>query len=94
MTISRDSAESLGLQCLAWLLSEEDLLPVFMGSTGVSQDDLRAGASDPSFLGSVLDFLLMDDAWVLRFCEATGVTPDLPMQARQALPGGQSVHWT
>ena len=94
MTLSRDSAESLGLQCLAWLLSEDDLLPVFMGSTGVSEGDLREHATDPSFLGSVLDFLLMDDAWVLRFCEATGVPPEMPMQARQALPGGRNVHWT
>lgn len=94
MTLSRDAAEAVGLNCLAWLLADEDLLPVFMGSTGASEADLRAGASDPAFLGSLLDFLLMDDAWVLRFCEAEGVAPEVPMQARQALPGGQSVHWT
>ena len=94
MTLSQETAEEIGLKCLAWLVAEEDLLPVFMGSTGVSQDDLRTRAADTSFLGSVLDFLLMDDAWVLRFCEATGMAPEQPMQARQALPGGHSMHWT
>ncbi|MEM7596990.1 MAG: DUF3572 domain-containing protein [Pseudomonadota bacterium] len=94
MTLSQESAEAFGLKCLAWLVAEEDLLPVFMGSTGVSEADLRENASDPVFLGSVLDFLLMDDAWVLRFCEAAGVAPELAMQARQALPGGRNVHWT
>lgn len=94
MTLSQEFAEAIGLKCLAWLLAEEDLLPVFMGSTGVSEADLREGATDPFFLGSVLDFVLMDDAWVLRFCEAADVAPEMPMQARQALPGGQQTHWT
>lgn len=94
MTLVRETAEAVGLKCLAWLLAEEDLLPVFMGATGVSEADIRANATDPVFLGSVLDFILMDDAWVLRFCEAAEVAPETPMQARQALPGGQSMHWT
>lgn len=94
MTITRDAAEALGLQCLGWLVAEEDLLPVFLGATGASEADLRARAADPDFLGSVLDFMLMDDAWIMRFCEATGVAPELPMQARQALPGGDVTHWT
>ena len=52
----------------------------------------------PSFalliLGAVLDFFLMDDAWVLRCCEETGLDPNLMMSARAALPGGQQMHWT
>ena len=92
--LKRETAEAIGLKCLAWLISEEDLLPVFLGSTGASEADLRAGATEPAFLGSVLDFLLMDDVWVLRFCEAADLAPEMPMQARQALPGGHNVHWT
>ncbi|MEL7011844.1 MAG: DUF3572 domain-containing protein [Pseudomonadota bacterium] len=94
MTLARETAEAIALQCLTWLIAEDDLLPVFLGSTGASEADLRAGATEPAFLGSVLDFLLMDDAWVLRFCEAADLAPEMPMQARQALPGGHSVHWT
>ncbi|MBR9765012.1 MAG: DUF3572 domain-containing protein [Rhodobacteraceae bacterium] len=87
-------AEEIALNCLAWLAGNEDLLPVFMGASGVSAEDLRASAEDPHFLGSVLDFLLMDDAWVMAFCRAEGLPFELPYQARQALPGGEQVHWT
>lgn len=94
MTMTPDAAEEIGLKCLAWLVGEEDLLPVFLGATGASEADLRTSASDPVFLGSVLDFLLMDDAWILQMSTATGLAPDLPYQARQALPGGDNMHWT
>lgn len=90
----QESAETLALQCLAWLAGHEELLPVFMGATGVSQEDLRAGAQDPVFLGSVLDFVMMDDAWVMDFCGSLGVPNDSLMRARQALPGGEQVNWT
>ena len=56
--------------------------------------DLRGRAREPEFLASVLDFLLMDDAWIMRFCEETGAACDAPMQARMALPGGARVEWT
>jgi hypothetical protein len=94
MALSPDQAEALALQALTFLLSDEDLLPVFMGSSGASADDLRAGASDPAFLGSVLDFLLMDDAWIMRFCDGQRLPYEAVMQARAALPGGEAVHWT
>ncbi|WP_306153088.1 DUF3572 domain-containing protein [Roseovarius sp. MMSF_3281] len=94
MNITRDSAETVALQCLAWLAGNEELLPVFMGATGVSEAELREQAQDPVFLGSVLDFLLMDDAWVIACSEAQGFDPQLPQQARAALPGGEQVNWT
>jgi hypothetical protein len=94
MTLPRETAETLALEALAWLLSNDELLPVFMGATGADVDDLRTSAGDPAFLGSVLDFLMMDDAWVVAFCDAAGVPYDRPMVARAALPGGEQVHWT
>jgi len=89
-----ETAETIAIQGLAWLAGNEELLPVFMGSSGVSADDLRQRASDPVFLGSVLDFLMMDDAWVVQFCDAVSIGYDRPMRARQSLPGGQDVSWT
>ncbi len=94
MADARDAAETIGLRCLAWLAGHEDLLDVFMGATGVGRDDLRAGAEDPVFLASVLDFLLQDDAWVMEFCEAENLSGEAVVQARTALPGGQQWHWT
>ncbi|PIE12905.1 MAG: hypothetical protein CSA70_08080 [Rhodobacterales bacterium] len=94
MSISQESAETLALNALAWLVSNDELLPVFLGATGAGIDDLKANASNPAFLGSVLDFLLMDDAWIVGFCDQTQTAYDQPMQARAALPGGAQVNWT
>ncbi|WP_299409065.1 DUF3572 domain-containing protein [uncultured Roseobacter sp.] len=94
MMITRESAEVLALKILGWLAGNEELLPVFLGATGASETDLRAGASDPVFLGSVLDFILMDDAWVVQACDTIGAGYDTVFQARQALPGGEQVNWT
>ena len=92
--LGQDSAETTALLALTWLAGHEELLPVFMGSTGLSSEDLAARAAEPEFLGSVLDFLLMDDAWIIAFCDANGLRYDAPMLARAALPGGESLHWT
>lgn len=94
MSFSPDAAETLALKALAWLVTNDDLLPVFLGATGASENDLRDRACDPEFLGSVLDFLMMDDAWIIAFCDANGVAYEHPMFARAALPGGAQVHWT
>jgi len=94
MSAAPESAEALGLTCLAWLIADEELLGVFMGATGAGAEDLRTGARDAAFLASVLDFLLMDDAWVRAFCTAHDLPCDAPMRARAALPGGAEVHWT
>ncbi|MEL6645491.1 MAG: DUF3572 domain-containing protein [Pseudomonadota bacterium] len=89
-----DAAETLALRALAWLAGHDELLPVFLGATGASISDLRDRAAEPEFLGSVLDFLMMDDAWVTAFCDTQALAYDAPMQARQALPGGADRHWT
>lgn len=94
MRISADAAETLALKVLAWLAGNDELLPVFLGATGASEADLRARAGEPAFLGSVLDFLTMDDAWVMQFCDSEGLSYELPMQARMSLPGGEQVNWT
>lgn len=92
--LSRDSAELLAIEALTWLVGNEELLPIFLGASGASEADLRTGAQDPDFLASVLDFLMMDDAWITEFCQMAEYAPDFPMRARASLPGGAQVNWT
>lgn len=92
--MNADRAEIIALQALGWLVGNEELCPVFLGSTGGSEADLRARASDPDFLVSVLEFITMDDAWVIAFCDSVGLAYDLPLRARYALPGAEQVNWT
>lgn len=94
MVSSQQMAETLALQALEWLVAQDDLLPAFLGSTGATEADLRENAGDPVFLGAVLDFLMMDDAWITAFCDAREIPYEHPFMARQALPGGSEVHWT
>lgn len=90
----QETAETVALQALSWLVTNDELLPVFLGSSGASLDDLRNQAENPEFLGSLLDFICMDDAWVVAFCDANTLSYETPMQARMALPGGAQTHWT
>lgn len=94
MAATQEQAELVALKALRWLCANEDLLPVFLGASGASLENLRAQASDPDTLGAVLDFLLMDDAWLRTFCADEGLDPTAPAMARAELPGGAAMHWT
>lgn len=94
MSISADAAETLSLQALAWIAGQDDLLVVFLGESGISERDLKESAGSPEVLAAVLDFLMMNDAWVTGFCDSMGLPYDRVAMARAALPGGQQYHWT
>ena len=94
MAGSQEAAEVIGIKALTWLAGNDDLMPVFLGASGAAVEDLRSQASDPAFLASVLDFLAMDDAWIIAFCDAESLSYQEPMRARMALPGGEQVNWT
>ena len=76
------------------IIADSALLWGFAARRGASEADLTKQASDPIFLGAVLDFLMMDDAWVIGFCDHLAIPYERIMQARAALPGGEQVHWT
>ena len=92
--LTRDSAEILAIEALSWLVGHDELMPVFLGATGASTGELRDRAKDADFQAAVLDFLLMDDAWVKEFCQSAKYGYDFPVRARAALPGGEAVNWT
>lgn len=94
MSLSQDAAETLALQALGWLVNNDELMPVFLGATGASVEDIKGQAGDPAFLASVLEFLTMDDAWVVGFCDTVGEDYMAPMMARQVLLGESGRHWT
>ncbi|EBA16681.1 hypothetical protein RSK20926_02714 [Roseobacter sp. SK209-2-6] len=94
MQLSMEEAETIGLKVLTWLMGNDELVQVFMGSTGIGAEDLRLRAGDSDFLGSVLDFLTMDDAWVMQFCDSQGMKYELPLTAKMILQGKSQMHWT
>lgn len=92
--MQKEQAEVIALQGLAWLAGNDDLCPTFLGATGGTVDDLRQRATDPAFQAAVLEFITMDDEWIIAFCDSAGIGYDQPLRARYALPGAESVHWT
>lgn len=90
----QNSAEALALQALTWLAADEGLIGDFMATTGASPEDVARNAARPEFLASVLDFLLLEDRWIIAFCDAQGLAYDQPLQARAVLPGGEAMNWT
>jgi hypothetical protein len=87
-------AQTLALQALGWIASEDTVFPLFLTATGASPADLRKRATELDFLAAVLDFLLQDDRWVVAFCDAAGQPYTAPQSARAALPGGAVPDWT
>jgi hypothetical protein len=90
----QESAETLALKVLTWLVTQPEELGAFMAASGASVGDLATLAGNAGFLGALLDFLLEQDARVIAFCDSEGIAYDAPMAARMALPGGQQTHWT
>jgi len=88
-----EQAETLAIQALSWLASDEEILSQFLNITGAAPGDLRARAVEPEFLGFVLDFILRDDETILGFCHASNTPPEAVPQARATLGGGLP-NWT
>ena len=92
--MNSDDAEIYALKAANWLLSNQELLDLFMGSTGVSENTIKSDIQNTVFLVAVLDFLLLDDKWVIEACDAMELQPELMQTARLFLPGGDQVNWT
>lgn len=92
--MKREIAEARVAQALAWLAGRDDLMGMFLGASGIAAGDLRAGAARPEVLAAVLDFVLMEDAWVIDCAAALALPPGEMAAVRAALPGGDLPHWT
>lgn len=88
------AAETLAAEVFSWLTEDVDRLNAFMAMTGAAPADLVRSITSASFLGTVLDFLLTDDAMIKDFCDTRGTPYTAPLQARALLPGGENWNWT
>ena len=80
-------AQAIGLQALAWTLSDPDRAQRLLDVTGLDPDDLRARAGEPAVLSAVLGFL---EGWqpdLMACAEEIGVTPDELVAAHERLEG-------
>lgn len=85
--LNQEQAETTAIMALQHIAEDPELLGRFLALTGSGPRDLRERASQPEFLGAVLDFVLGDDKLVIAIAERFEFAPDTPMRARLMLPG-------
>ena len=91
--MTRDTAQIIALEAIGWLATDDDLMALFLMSTGCTAETLKSRVNDPEFLISVLDFILMDDKWVIKFCKAVPRDPSMLRGVRTALYDDDEIHW-
>ncbi len=92
--MDENTAETIAIRALEWLVGHDELRPVFLGASGADEASLKAATEDRELLLAILEFLTMDDRWITEFCDWAGLDYSVPMAARSALPGGAGPHWT
>lgn len=92
--LQNEKAESLALRALTALIENEALRDGFLGSSGLSPEEVSQRAGDPEFLGFVLDFILEGDEAVIGLSQILEVAPEAFLEARASLPGGDTPLWT
>jgi hypothetical protein len=85
--ISRDGAESLAVQALAFLAQEPERLGQFLAASGMGPDMIRKAAADPGFLAGVLDFIAADEPLLVAFAQHAGIDPRTVARAHALLGG-------
>ncbi len=86
---SREAAETLAIQALAFIAEDPDRLAAFLGATGLTPDGVRGSAQQPHFLAGVLEHMLADESLLVAFADSAGINPADIGRARGALGG----HW-
>jgi hypothetical protein len=81
----REAAEIVAVQALSFIAGDPERLGLFLAESGIGPETLRSAASDPHFLGSVLDFVMRDDPTVKAFATSSQLHPTTIAAARQAL---------
>ena len=82
---SRENAEILAVQALAFIAEDNDRLAGFISSTGIAAPAIREAARDPDFLAGVLEHMLADETLLIDFADSAGIDPAGVAQARQVL---------
>jgi hypothetical protein len=84
---AREAAEMLAIQALGFIAAEPQRLEAFLAATGLTLDRLRESATEPDFLGGVLEHMLADESLLLAFAESAAIDPAALARARNALGG-------
>jgi hypothetical protein len=81
-------SETLALQALAWIVSDQNLRPRFLDLTGLDAVTLRARAGERDLLAATLAFLTMHEPSLVAAAAALDVAPAVLVAAARDLGEG------
>jgi hypothetical protein len=84
---SREAAETLAIQALAFIAEDPERLGGFLAITGIDSGEIRDAAREPHFLAGVLEHMLGNESLLIAFAESAGIDPDDVARAHDALGG-------
>jgi len=84
---SRQAAETLAIQALAFIAEEPERLAGFLAATGVDGAAIREAANAPGFFAGVLGHMLGDESLLIAFADSAGIDPAEIGRAHHALGG-------
>lgn len=84
---NQKSAETLALQAVTFLASDDERIVRFVATSGLDPASLKQSINDSAMLAGVLDYVLGDEMLVLEFAAFAGIDPEAPARARRRLPG-------
>ncbi len=82
---TRNTAEMLAIQALAFIAEQPDQLARFLDMTGIGPEQIRTAAREPGFLAGVLEHMLGDESLLIAFADSAGIDPVDIRHARNAL---------
>lgn len=92
--MTNSEASRIGLGALGYIATDDELRGVFLDWSGLDGSEISSRAQEAEFHGFVLDFILQSDEMVVGVASALSCTPEMVMEARMVLPGGDTPHWT
>jgi len=84
----RAGAERVAITALGFLAADPERLDRFLALTGLGPENLRAAASEPHFLRSVLDHVVTDERLLLAFAADAELDPAAVAGAHAVLAAG------
>jgi len=82
-----DADETMALRLVGWIFSDAGRIDRMLGLTGLDAASLRAGLTDLTTLGALMDFVLDHEPDLLACAEALDVRPAEIAAARARIAG-------
>ena len=89
-----DAAEILALQTFNWLIEQVELKSSFLETTGILPCELSQVLGTSEFMVAVLDFIMIEDSWVIALVQHLNIEPIVIKGAYKVLTDGQQINST